>query len=153
MVIVVVAATFLLNKTFLGRYIYAIGQPGEAARLAGIKVDKIRLTVFLIAGICFGLAAMLFVARQGSAQTTMAAGSEFTAITAAVMGGIAIQGGEGKIGGCVVAAFILGILSNGMQLVGINVNIQQIVSGVILVAAMGLGMYQKQRSARALVGE
>jgi ribose/xylose/arabinose/galactoside ABC-type transport system permease subunit len=124
MVVLVALASFILNKTYFGRYIYAVGGNPEAAKLAGIKVNKIRLIIFALAGLFFGIAAVLLVSRTGSANASMAAGSEFTCLTAAVLGGIAIQGGEGKIWSVVVSVFILGILANGMQIIGLGIYAQ-----------------------------
>lgn len=149
-VVLVGAASFILNMTYFGRYIYAVGGNGEASRLAGIDVKSVKLKIFFIAGIFFGVAAILLVARTGSANAGMAAGSEFTAITAAILGGVAIQGGEGKIWSAVVSVFILGVLANGMQLIGMGIYAQYIAKGAILLAAMGFDTYQKDRAMKAL---
>jgi len=150
MIAIVALIIFIMHSTFFGRYIYATGGNTEAARLAGIKVDKTRLMVYMIGGLCFGVAAFLLVSRSGSASSGMASGDEFTAITAAVLGGVAIQGGEGKIWSAVVGAFILGILLNGFQLIGLGVYVQSIVKGVILLVAMGLNTYQRSKNLSAV---
>lgn len=150
MVILIAAASFILNKTYFGRYIYAVGGNSEASRLAGIKVNSTKIIIFIIAGFFFGVAAILLVARTGSANAGMAAGSEFTAITAAILGGVAIQGGEGKIWSAIVSVFILGILANGMQLIGMGIYAQYIAKGAILLAAMGFDTYQKSRALKAI---
>jgi ribose transport system permease protein len=148
MVVAIGAASFLLNSTYFGRHVYAVGGNDEASRLAGIKVNNTKLMIYLIAGIFFGIAAILLVARTGSANASMAIGSEFTCITAAVLGGVAIQGGIGKIWSVVVAVFILGVLANGMQIIGLGVYAQYIAKGAILLAAMGFDTYQKNRATR-----
>ncbi|RCX09918.1 monosaccharide ABC transporter membrane protein (CUT2 family) [Anaerobacterium chartisolvens] len=149
MIIAVVIASFILNLTYFGRYIYAVGGNTEAARLAGIKVNKIKMMIFILGGFFFGVAAIMLVARTGSANASMASGSEFTCLTAAVLGGIAIQGGEGKIWSVIIAVFILGILANGMQIIGLGIYAQYIAKGTILLAAMGFDTYQKTKAAKA----
>jgi ribose/xylose/arabinose/galactoside ABC-type transport system permease subunit len=150
MVVLIAAASFILNLTYFGRYIYAVGSNNEASRLAGIKVNSTKIMIFIIAGFFFGVAAILLVARTGSANASMASGSEFTCITAAILGGVAIQGGEGKLWSAMVSVFILGILANGMQLIGMGIYAQYIAKGTILLAAMGFDTYQKSRAAKAL---
>ncbi len=149
MALIIALISFLLKKVYFGRYIYAVGGNTEAAWLAGINVTRTRLIVYAIGGLLFGISAIMLTARTGSASATMAAGTEFTCLTAAVLGGVAIQGGEGKVWSVVVAAFILGILANGMQLIGLGIYAQYIAKGTILVAAMGFDTYQKGRAARA----
>jgi ribose/xylose/arabinose/galactoside ABC-type transport system permease subunit len=97
------------------------------------------------------MGAILLVSRTGSANASMASGTEFTAITAAVLGGVAIQGGEGKLWSVVVGTFILGILANGMQIIGLGVYAQYIAKGTILIAAMSFDMYQKSKAARSVL--
>lgn len=150
MVVLIAVASFILNFTYFGRYIYAVGGNNEASRLAGIKVNSTKIIIFVLAGFFFGIAAILLVARTGSANASMGSGSEFTAITAAILGGVAIQGGEGKIWSAIVSVFILGILANGMQLIGMGIYAQYIAKGTILLAAMGFDTYQKSRAMKAL---
>ena len=148
MAVIALLIHFMLKKTYFGRYVYAVGSNMEAARLAGIAVQKTKLTVFAIGGLLFGISAIMLTARSGSANASMAAGTEFTSLTAAVLGGVAIQGGEGKVLNVVVAAFILGILANGMQLIGLGTYAQNIAKGTILVAAMGFDTWQRGRTVR-----
>lgn len=150
MVVLIAAASFILNKTYFGRYIYAVGVNPEAANLAGIKVKKMKMLIFALAGFFFGIGAILLVSRTGSANASMAAGTEFTCITAAVLGGVAIQGGEGKIWSVVVSAFILGVLANGMQIIGLGVYAQYIAKGAILIVAMAFDTYQKTKETKML---
>ena len=143
MIITVVIASFILNYTYIGRHIYALGGNEEAARLAGINVNLVKLIVFAICGFFVGLAALVLFGRAGSASSTTGPGTEFTAITAAFLGGISFKGGEGKIWGLVTGVFILGVLSNGMQLVGMGTYSQYIVRGFVLLAAVGFDEFQK----------
>lgn len=145
MIIVVLIASFMLNKTYFGRFIYAVGSNPEASRLAGINVGKIKIVTFAIGGVFLGVASMMLLGRSGSASAIMASGAEFNAITACVLGGISLKGGEGKLWGVIVGVIILGVLANGMQLIGLGIYPQYIAKGVILVAAIGFDTYQKSR--------
>ena len=144
MLAVVFLIGFVLRRTYFGRYLYAVGGNPEAARLAGIKVNRIRVLASSLTGALFGIAAVLLVSRVGSASANMATDVMFSSITACLLGGVTLEGGEGKVWGIVVGAFILGVLANGMQLVGLGTYPQYIAKGVILIAAMGFNEYQKQ---------
>lgn len=143
MIFVVIIGSFVLNRTHVGRYIYAIGSNAEAAHLAGINVTRIRLFVFAICGFLVSIATMILFARTGSAAPATGPGTEFSCMTACVLGGVSFKGGEGKIWGVVVGVLILGVLSNGMQLIGMGTYAQFIVKGFVLFAAVGFDTYQK----------
>lgn len=145
MVVCVAAASFLLNKTYLGRYAYAVGSNPDASRLAGIDVGMMKVLLFAIGGLFVGIATVLMLARSGSANATMATGTEFNCITACVLGGVSLKGGEGKIWGAVVGVLILGVLANGMQLIGLGIYPQYVAKGLILLAAIGFDTYQKSK--------
>lgn len=145
MLVVVALASVILNKTYFGRHVHAIGSNEEAARLAGIHVVRTKLMVFTICGFFVALASMVLFARTGSAASSTGPGTEFTAITAAVLGGVSFKGGEGRVWGVVVGVLILGVLSNGMQLVGMNTYGQYIVKGFVLLLAVGFDTFQKSR--------
>ena len=116
-VIVLIGATFFLSKTYPGRYIYALGGNGESARLSGVNTSAMRVISFAICGFFVAVASILLVSRSGSMNSSVGAGTEFTCITAAVLGGVSMAGGEGKVWKVCVGAIILGVLSNGMQFV------------------------------------
>jgi ribose/xylose/arabinose/galactoside ABC-type transport system permease subunit len=136
-------ASFILNKTYLGRYIYAIGGNEEATRLAGVNVGLVKMIVFGLCGFFVAISAMVLFARSGSAASSTGPGTEFNCMTAAVLGGISFKGGEGKMWGLVTGVFILGVLGNGMQLIGMGTYAQYIVKGLVLLLAVGLDVYQK----------
>jgi ribose/xylose/arabinose/galactoside ABC-type transport system permease subunit len=144
MLVTVLVAGFLQNKTYLGKYIYAIGSNEEAALLAGVNVTLIKLLVFALSGFFASIAAIVLFARSGSAASTLGSGTEFTAIAAAFLGGISFKGGEGKIWSLVTAVFILGVLHNGMQLIGIGTYAQYVVKGFVFLAAVGFDVRHKQ---------
>lgn len=143
MIIVILIASFILNKTYFGRYIYALGGNEEAARLAGVNIDKMKLIVFGMCGFFVSVATIVLVARAGSASSATGPGTEFTCMTAAVLGGISFKGGEGKVWGVVTGVLILGVLSNGMQIIGMGTYPQYIAKGLVLLAAVGFDTYEK----------
>lgn len=145
MIIVALIASFILNKTYFGRYVYALGGNEEAARLGGVDVHKMKLLVFAICGFFVALAAIILVARAGSATSSTGVGTEFTCMTAAVLGGISFKGGSGKVWGVITGVLILGVLSNGMQIIGLGTYPQYIAKGFVLLAAVGFDTYQKQQ--------
>ena len=149
LVVVILAVGFMLRRTYFGRYLYSVGGNPDASHLAGIKVEKIRILASSVTGLLFGIAAILLVSRVGSASAGIATDVMFSTITACLLGGVTLQGGEGKVWGIVVGAFILGVLSNGMQLVGLGTYPQHIVKGLILIASMGFNEFQKRASAKA----
>lgn len=146
MLIVVLSAHFVLSKTQFGRYVYALGSNQEAAHLAGIDVKRMKLAVFSICGFIISMAAMILFARAGSAQSSTGPGTEFTCMTAAILGGISFTGGEGKISGLVVGVLLLGVLGNGMQLINLGTYLQYVVKGFVLLGAVGFDIYQKERA-------
>jgi len=143
MVVMVLIASFILNKTYFGRYIYAIGGNKEAARLAGIDTKFISIAAFMVAGVFIAVAGIVLASRSGSANAGMAADAVFNCITGCVLGGISFAGGEGKISNVVIAVLIIGVLANGMQLIGMGIYPQYIAKGIILLAAIGYDTYQK----------
>jgi ribose/xylose/arabinose/galactoside ABC-type transport system permease subunit len=138
----VLVAAFILNITAFGRMIYAIGGNEEAARLSGIPVNGVKIATYALSSFFVALAAVVLFARSGSAASSTGPGTEFTAITAAVLGGISFKGGEGRMLGLVTGVLILGVLGNGMQLVGLNTYAQYIVKGLVLLAAVGFDTWQ-----------
>ncbi|TCL56258.1 ribose transport system permease protein/inositol transport system permease protein [Kineothrix alysoides] len=143
MVIVAFFASFVLNKTYFGRYVYALGSNEEAAHLAGVNTKKIKICVFMICGFFVALSAIILVGRAGSATSATGVGTEFTCMTAAVLGGISFKGGSGKVWGVITGVLILGVLSSGMQIIGLGTYPQYIAKGIVLLAAVGFDNYQK----------
>lgn len=143
-IIVAIVIHFILSKTCFGRFIYAVGGNPETARLAGINVSKIKLMTFALAGILFGISSIILTSRGGSASSNIGPGVEFDAITACVLGGVSFIGGAGRVTDAVVGCLILGVLTNGMQMIGLDVNSQYVVKGIILMASIGYDTYQQQ---------
>ena len=136
--------SFILNKTYFGRYFYAVGGNVDAARLSGIRVGRIKYLVFSISGFFAGLAGIVMLSRTNSGMSNAGLGYEFKVITCVVLGGVSVTGGVVKISGVVAGTFIMGILQNGMVLMNINSYVQQIVMGVVLAFAVGFDCIQKR---------
>ncbi|MGL9721095.1 ribose ABC transporter permease [Symbiopectobacterium sp.] len=120
MVIVFIAAWYMLHHTRLGRYIYALGGNEAATRLSGISVDKVKIIVYALCGLLSALAGIIEVARLSSAQPTVGTGYELDAIAAVVLGGTSLAGGKGRIVGTLIGTLILGFLNNGLNLLGVS---------------------------------
>ncbi len=138
MFVLIAIAIFVLTKTSIGRSVYAAGDNPEAARLAGLNVGKIKVLSFAVAGSLVGVAAILLASRAGSADSSTGVGIEFTGITACVLSGVALKGGEGTLWKAIVAVYVLGVLANGMQLINLGTYPQYIAKGVIMLFSLYL---------------
>ncbi|HEX9423079.1 MAG TPA: ABC transporter permease [Pyrinomonadaceae bacterium] len=145
MIGVYVIAHFVLRRTKLGRYTYAIGGNEEAALLSGINVKLYKTMVYGIAGLLSGLAAILLTARLNSAQPIAGMSYELDAIAATVIGGTSLLGGEGTVVGTLIGALIMAVLRNGLNLLGVSSFIQQIVIGTVIIVAVLIDMALKRR--------
>jgi ribose transport system permease protein len=145
MVGVYVIAHFVLGRTKLGRYTYAIGGNEEAALLSGINVRVYKTMVYGLAGMLSGLAAILLTARLNSAQPIAGMMYELDAIAATVIGGTSLLGGEGTVVGTLIGALIMAVLRNGLNLLGVSSFIQQIVIGSVIIVAVLIDMALKRR--------
>ena len=133
----------VLHKTYFGRQIYAMGGNPEAARLAGVNIKKYRLAVFTITGILAAVAGIIMAARTGSAQPSAGASYPFDCMTAVVLGGVSFAGGSGSMLGAMMGVIIIGVLNNGMQLVGMDSNMINCVKGIVLLIAIGIDSVQR----------
>lgn len=141
--ILLVVFSVILNRTYFGRYIYGIGGNEEAMRLAGVHVERIKMLIFGMCGALVAVSTVMLSARTGSVSVNTGVGTEFTCLTAGILGGISFKGGEGKISGMVIGILIMNVLGNGMQLLGMSQYPQYIAKGVILVAAVGFETFQR----------
>jgi ribose transport system permease protein len=145
LVAVVAATAFLLWRTALGRQLFAVGSNQEAARLAGISVARVRGTAFVISGALAAIAGVIVSSRAGSAQADAAAGIEFTAIAAVVIGGNSIFGGQGAVWRTMLGVALLALIRNGFNLLSVDPTYQQMVEGAIILAAVAVDAWSRQR--------
>ena len=141
------AAGFLLSRTRFGRYAYATGGNAEAARLAGVRVNVVRAATFAISGLAAGIAGVILFSEVGTAQWNANSGIEFDAITAIVLGGTSLLGGEGAIWRAVLGAFFLQMIGNGFDLLGTTPQWQYVIKGLILATAVSLDAWARRRRA------
>jgi ribose transport system permease protein len=136
---------FVLSKTVLGRYIFAIGSNEEATRLSGVRSMRYKASAYVISGMAAGIAGVVIAARLNSAQPAVGFGYELDAIAAAVIGGTSLAGGEGSIFGTVIGAFIISVLTNGLRLVGVPQEWQIFITGCIVILAVYLDILRRRR--------
>jgi ribose transport system permease protein len=138
MIIVFILGFIFLYRTYFGRYIYAIGGNAETARLSGIKVERMQLLVYALAGLLTGVAGMIVMGRVNSGQPSIGVGFELEVITAVVLGGVSIAGGSGSLLGVILGVFIMGVLSNGLIILNVSEYNQMVVRGLVLLIAVGI---------------
>ena len=140
--------SILLYKTKFGRRMYAVGGNENAARFAGIKIKGLTVRVYMISGILSALAGIVLASRMYSGQPTAGNGYEADAIAAAVLGGTSFNGGIGTIGGTIIGALVIGILSNGLNLLHISSYVQMIIKGLVIILAVGFDILKNRKMAR-----
>jgi inositol transport system permease protein len=143
--VVALAGFAILRHTRFGRHVYAVGGNPEAARLSGVNVKGVLVSVYVIVGALAGFAGFLLSARLGSAEAVAGTGYELRVIASVVIGGASLFGGLGGVGGAVVGALLIGVLTNGLVLANVSAYVQQIVIGLIIVVAVGFDTYAKSR--------
>lgn len=136
---------FIMRGTVVGRQVYAVGGNEAAARLSGVKTKRTTFLVFVNMGLLSALAGLLFAARLNSATPQAGIGMELEAIAAAFIGGASATGGVGTVLGAIIGGFVLGVLNNGMSLIGIGSDVQQVIKGLVLLAAVGFDIYNKKK--------
>jgi putative multiple sugar transport system permease protein len=144
--VLVLAYGLIMNRSVFGRHIYAIGGNRHAAELSGIKTRRVDFWLFVNMGFLAALAGLIFTARLNLAGPKAGDGFELEAISAAFIGGAAVQGGVGTIGGAIIGGLIIGVLNNGMSIMGIGIEWQQAVKGLVLLLAVAFDVYNKRRS-------
>jgi len=132
-------AWIVLARTAFGRHVYALGGNEVAARLSGIRVDRNRLVIYTISGATAALAGAVMTSRLMSGQPNVGAGFELDAIAAVVLGGTAIVGGRGSVIGTLIGALLLGVLNNGLNMVGVDPYVQNVIKGGIILLAIYIG--------------
>ncbi len=144
--VLALATSYVLNRTVLGRYTFALGSNEEAARLSGVNTDFWKITVYALAGAICGLAGLIIASRLNSAQPALGQGYELDAIAAVVIGGTSLAGGRGSVLGTIIGALIMSVLLNGLRIMSVAQEWQTVVTGLIIIAAVYADMMRRARS-------
>ncbi len=144
--VTVLLCGFILKKTVFGRHVYAVGGNEEAAAVSGVRVQRIRLAVYMISGVLSGLAGVLVASRTTQGSPTAGQGYEMDAIAAVVIGGISMSGGSGNWYGTIIGALLLAVMSSGLDILSVNSNYQQIIKGVIIAVAVYFDLRGKRNA-------
>ncbi|WP_207476989.1 multiple monosaccharide ABC transporter permease [Arenibaculum pallidiluteum] len=146
MITLIVLYTFVTMRTTVGRRIYAIGGNEKAAKLSGINTERLTFYAFVNMGVLAALAGLIFAARLNTATPKAGLSFELDVIAACFIGGASASGGVGRVTGAVIGAFIMGVMNNGMSILGIGIDWQQVIKGLVLLAAVFLDVYNKKRA-------
>lgn len=146
LVVVLIVTAIIMNKTKLGRHLYAVGGNAQAAEFSGISVARVKFLVHTYSGIMAGLAGIVLASRMYSGQPTAGDGAEMDAIAAVVVGGTSMAGGSGKIGGTIIGGLIIGVLNNGLNLMNVNSFWQYVVKGCVILLAVYLDYIRNKKS-------
>ena len=145
MFVLMLVYDFVTRRTTLGRRIYALGGNAKAARLSGIKTERLAFLTFINMGVLAALAGLVFAARLNTATPKAGLGFELDVIAACFIGGASASGGVGKVLGAVIGAFVMGVMNNGMSILGIGIDYQQVIKGIVLLAAVCVDVYNKNK--------
>lgn len=145
MAVLIGVYVFITQRTTLGRRIYALGGNERAARLSGIPTERLTLLCFVNMGVMAALAGLVFAARLNTATPKAGLGFELDVIAACFIGGASASGGVGKVTGAVIGAFVMGVMNNGMSILGIGIEWQQVIKGVVLLAAVVFDVYNRRK--------
>jgi putative multiple sugar transport system permease protein len=137
---------FVTSRTTIGRRVYALGGNEKAAKLSGIKTERLAFYTFVNMGVLAALAGLVFAARLNTATPKAGLGFELDVIAACFIGGASASGGVGKVMGAVIGAFVMGVMNNGMSILGIGIDYQQVIKGVVLLAAVFVDVYNKNKA-------
>ncbi len=146
MSILITLFVFITKRTTLGRRIYALGGNAKAAQLSGIKTERLTFIVFIIMGVLAAIAGLIFAARLNTATPKAGQGFELDVIAAVFIGGASAMGGVGQVAGAVIGAFIMGVMNNGMSIMGVNIDWQQVIKGLVLLGAVVFDVYNKNKA-------
>ncbi|WP_407541065.1 ABC transporter permease [Deinococcus radiomollis] len=146
MLVLYLIAWFVLSETAPGRHLYAAGNNPEAARLSGIPINRLTVVVYTVAGLIYGVAALILVARTGVGDPNAGQTDNLDSITAVVLGGTSLFGGRGNVLGTLLGAIIVGVFRNGLQLIGIPSVYQSLITGILIIAAVALDQVSRRKS-------
>ena len=145
MTVLIALYGFVTRRTVIGRQIYAVGGNAKAAKLSGIKTERLTFFTFVNMGVLAALAGLVFAARLNTATPKAGIGFELDVIAACFIGGASAYGGVGRVGGAVVGAMIMGVMNNGMSILGIGIDYQQVIKGLVLLGAVCIDVYNQRR--------
>ncbi len=148
LVVVGLLAAYIARRTPLGRYIYAVGGNEKAAGLSGVRVTQIKYFVYMFSGFCAALVGIIIASQLVAAHPATGDTFELNAIAAAVLGGTSMSGGRGRIGGTIVGAFVIGVLSDGLVMMGVSAFWQTVIKGIVIVAAVVIDQAQQKIEAK-----
>jgi D-xylose transport system permease protein len=140
------AGTFILNRTKFGRHVYAVGGSAEAARRSGIRVSQIRIMVFMISSTFAAIAGILMASRAGSVDPASGRSIVLSAIAAAVVGGVSLFGGRGKLTDAIIGGFVIAVIDNGLGLIGLASGLNLAITGGVLLLAAGADAITSRKS-------
>lgn len=144
--IVAIFASYILSRTVLGRYCFALGSNEEAVRLSGVNTDRWKMAIYALAGSICGIGGILIASRLNSAQPALGLGYELEAIAAVVIGGTSLSGGRGTISGTIIGALIMAVLTNGLRVLSVAQEWQTVVTGAIIILAVYADMLRRQKA-------
>ncbi|MBD0379028.1 multiple monosaccharide ABC transporter permease [Paenibacillus sedimenti] len=144
--VLVVIYTFVMNRTVMGRHIYALGGSEKAAKLSGVKTKQVTFWVFVNMGVLAALSGLVFAARLNAATPKAGVNFELDAIAACFIGGASATGGIGTVIGAMIGGLVMGVMNNGMSLVGLGIDWQQGIKGLVLLLAVGFDIYNKSKT-------
>ena len=153
LVVVALAAHYISRRTPLGRHIYAVGGNERGAALSGVKVNRVKLFVYAFSGFCAGLVGIIIASQLQAAHPATGETFELNAIAAAVLGGTSMSGGRGRIFGTIIGAFVIGILSDGLIMMGVSSFWQTVIKGVVIVLAVVIDQAQSRLQARVALAQ
>jgi erythritol transport system permease protein len=147
------AAAYIAAKTPLGRHIYSVGGNERAALLSGVRVHRIKMFVYMFSGFCSAIAGLIIASQLVASHPASGEMFELTAIAAAVLGGTSLAGGRGTIGGTIIGAFVIGVLGDGMVMMGVSSFWQMVIKGLVIVAAVVVDQFQRNLQSKAALQE
>ena len=147
------AAAYIAAKTPLGRHIYSVGGNERAALLSGVRVNRVKMFVYMFSGFCSAIAGLIIASQLVASHPASGEMFELTAIAAAVLGGTSLAGGRGTIGGTIIGAFVIGVLGDGMVMMGVSSFWQMVIKGLVIVAAVVVDQFQRNLQSKAALQE
>lgn len=149
LIVFVIVTSYLAKRTPLGRQIYSVGGNERAALLSGVRVNRVLMFVYMFAGFCAAIAGLIIASQLVASHPASGETFELTAIAAAVLGGTSLAGGRGTIGGTIIGAFIIGVLGDGMVMMGVSSFWQMVIKGIVIVAAVVVDQFQRKLQSKA----